>query len=117
MMKRITWFAGGVVAGVAGAGLAKRKVKSVAVEYSPTMVARKATDRAKEAFQEGRMAMRSKEQELKAQRDGRHGTLADELADGDQVIVDGRPVQPGQVIVLRQVRDADEARGARRRRA
>ena len=117
MMKRITWFVGGVAAGAIGAGRAKRKVRSVASELAPVQVARRATDKVRqrghdvaEAVREGRRAMRVKELELRARVDGRASTLADELdeIDGDTaVLVDGQPVEPGQVIVLRQVRDAD----------
>ena len=32
MMKRLTWFLGGAAAGIAGLGLAKRKVKEVSAE-------------------------------------------------------------------------------------
>ena len=35
MIKRVTWFAGGVVVGIAGAGMAKRKVKEVGAQASP----------------------------------------------------------------------------------
>ena len=117
MMKRITWFVGGVAAGAIGAGRAKRKVRSVASELAPVQVARRATDKVRqrghdvaEAVREGRRAMRVKELELRARVDGRASTLADELdgIDGDTaVLVDGQPVEPGQVIVLRQVRDAE----------
>ena len=64
---------------------------------------------------EGRRAMRAKETELRARLDGRAITLADDLDEGDEVLVDGWPVEPGQVIVLKQVRDRDDDR--RRRRA
>ena len=37
-----------------------------------------------------------------------------DLDDGDEVLVDGRPVEPGQVIVLKQVRDRDGDEGRRR---
>jgi hypothetical protein len=115
MIKRLTWFVGGAVAGVAGVGLAKRKAKEAYVEYSPHAVARKTTDRVKDAMTEGRRAMKAKEAELKARLDGRAHTLADELDDGDAVIVDGRPVEPGQVIVLKQVRDSRRQQPGRRR--
>jgi hypothetical protein len=59
--------------------------------------------------------MRAKEVELRARLDGRATTLAEDLDDGDQVLIDGRPVEPGQVIVLKQVRDRHDDR--RRRRA
>ncbi|MFN8024439.1 MAG: hypothetical protein U0Q03_23130 [Acidimicrobiales bacterium] len=126
MMKRVTWFVGGMVAGVAGVGATKRKVKKVSNELVPVQIARKAgaqvTDRGHrvaDALREGRRAMRTKEMELRARLDGRSSTLADEIDDIDTVIVDGRPVEAGQVIVLRQVRDrsADAAdRGSRTKR-
>jgi hypothetical protein len=117
MMKRLSWFLGGAVAGVAGAGLAKKKVKAAAVEFAPANVAKKATERVKDAFSEGRRAMHAKEVELRAQRDGRAASLAESVDDGDQVLVDGVPVEPGQVIVLRQVRDQRAQPPRRRDRA
>lgn len=125
-MKRLTWFLGGAAAGIIGAGAAKKKVKAAAVELAPVNMARKARARVTDAWNEGRRAMRSKEAELKARLDGRAGSLAEDLADGDEVLVDGLPVEPGQVIVLRQVResadraaraDSRDSTGRRRRRA
>lgn len=120
MMKRVTWFIGGVAAGAVGAGAAKRKVKSVANELAPVQVARRATgsvrdrgQRVADAVREGHRAMVSKERELRARLDGRITTLADEIDDVETVLVDGRPVEAGQVIVLRQVRD--DPKRARRR--
>jgi hypothetical protein len=120
MMKRVTWFVGGMAVGAAGAGAAKRKVRSVANELAPVQVAKRATvsvrDRGKrvsEAMREGRRAMVAKERELRARLDGRVTTVADELDDVETVLVDGRPVEAGQVIVLRQVRD-DPKRSRRR---
>lgn len=117
MMKRLTWFVGGVAAGAFGVSRAKRKVISVANDLSPVRVARRTTDRVRrrghdvvEAVGEGRRAMRAKELELKARLDGRASSLADELGDEDAVLVDGRAVEPGQVIVLRQVRDDERTR-------
>ena len=45
MIKRLTWFVGGAIAGIAGASVAKRKAKEVAAEYTPAQMARKAGDR------------------------------------------------------------------------
>lgn len=115
MMKRVTWFMGGAVAGVAGASIAKKKVKQAATHLAPRNVVHSATGRVRDAFGEGRRAMRAKETELRARLEGRATSLADDLDDGDEVLVDGRPVLPGQVIVLKQVRDRDDER--RRRRA
>ena len=121
MIKRLTWFLGGLAAGAVGAGAAKRKVKSVASELAPVRVVKRTTHRVRrrghdlaEAVREGRAAMRAKEAELRARLEGRASTLADELDTGDEVLVGGLPVEPGQVIVLRQVRDE---RGRQRRRA
>lgn len=115
MMKRVTWFVGGVAAGAVGVGAAKRKVRRVTDELAPVQIARRAggqvverTSRVGDALREGRRAMRTKEMELRARLEGRTSTLADELDDVDTVLVDGRPVEAGQVIVLRQVRDRQQ---------
>ena len=115
MIKRMSWFLGGAVAGVAGVGVAKRKMKQAATHLTPKNVVHGVTHRVRDAFSEGRQAMRAREAELRARLDGRATTLADDLDDGDEVLVDGQPVSPGQVIVLKQVRDRDDER--RRRRA
>ena len=115
MIKRLVWFVGGAVAGVAGAGVAKKKMKAAAAEMAPANVARKAGNRVRDAYHEGKRAMRAKEAEMRARMDGRSGTLADDLDPGDTVLVDGQPVEAGQVIVLKQVRDRNDA--TRRRRA
>jgi hypothetical protein len=115
VIKRLTWFVGGAVAGVAGARVAKRKVRSAATQLSPRNIAQSVTGRVRDAVAEGRQAMHVREAELRARVAGRATTLADELDEGDEVLVDGRPVQPGQVIVLKQVRDRKNDR--RRRQA
>jgi hypothetical protein len=115
MIKRMTWFIGGAVAGVAGVGVAKRKMKQAATHLTPKNVVHGVTDRVRDAFAEGRRAMHDKETEMRARLDGRATTLADDLDDGDEILVDGRSVKPGQVIVLKQVRDRRDDR--RRRRA
>jgi len=108
MIKRLTWFAGGVAAGAAGASYAKKKVKEKAAQVSPGGVARSAAQRAKQtastvvdAVREGRDAMNQHEDELKAKRDGRLVTLDEHVAPGDQVFVDGVEVESGRVIVMR----------------
>lgn len=113
-MKRLLWFVGGAAAGVAGAGAAKRKVRTVANDLAPAQVARRAGESARrrrrrlgDAWREGRQAMSARERELRARLDGRVTSLADEVDDIETVLVDGRPVEPGQVIVLKQVRDRD----------
>jgi hypothetical protein len=109
MMKRVTWFAGGVVAGIASAGYAKKKVKATASQMAPTQIARSAavTVRAKtsdvvDAFREGRQVMKHTEDELHARREGRLTSLDQHVAPGDQVYVDGVPVESGRVIVMRR---------------
>ena len=52
--------------------------------------------------------MHAREDELEARRDARIETLDDRLEPGDQLFVDGRPVELGRVIVLKQ--PADDAR-------
>lgn len=111
MIKRLSWFVGGAVAGVTGAGYAKRKVKQTAAHLAPANVARTAVAKVRdrghdvvEAVRDGREAMHAKEAELRAELDGAR-SIAEELDPDDQVLVAGHPVDPGQVIVLRQVRD------------
>ncbi len=110
-MKRLTLFASGVAAGVAGATYAKKKVKQTAAHLAPANVARGAAHRVKsqvgnvvDAVREGRDAMRNKEDELKARRDQRVDTLDEHVGPDDTLLVDGKPVDVGRVIVLRQVK-------------
>jgi hypothetical protein len=120
-MKKVTWFVGGIAAGAAGAGYAKRKVRETAAQLAPTRVVRSAGEgvrsgvrAAADAVREGRVAMKAKESELRARSEGRAASLDEVLAPGDEVLVDGRPVEPGQVIVLR---DLDRSGSRRRRQA
>lgn len=114
MIKRLTWFVSGAIAGATALGVARRKVRSVAGDLAPAKVAARLGDRVRDAVAEGRRAMRAKEAELRARSEGRATTLAEHVDPLDEVLVDGRPVEPGQVIVLRQVRGDDRPR---RRRA
>lgn len=121
-MKRVTWFIGGVAAGAAGAGYAKRKVRDTATALAPTNVARKAADgvraqadRVRDAVHEGIDAMRGKEAELRAHRDGRVEVLDAGLEPGDRVLIEGRLVEPGQVVILRDERARRRGRNAQRR--
>lgn len=108
MMKRVTWFVGGVAAGATGANYAKKKVVAKAAQMSPANVARSAAGRARstaatvvDALREGRDAMGQHEDELKARRDGRLVSLDQHVAPGDQVFVDGVEVDSGSVTVMR----------------
>jgi hypothetical protein len=108
MMKRVTWFAGGVVAGIASAGYAKKKVKETASQIAPAQVARSAATTVRlrtrdvvDAVREGRQVMRHTEDELHARREGRLTSLDEHVGPDDQVFVDGVPVESGRVIVMR----------------
>jgi hypothetical protein len=108
-MKRVTWFVGGVAAGVAGAGYAKKKVRQTAAQLAPTTVARSAAQRVSakgrevaDAVREGRRVMRQHEEEVEASRDGRLVSLHDHVAADDEVYVDGELVEPDRVIVMRR---------------
>jgi len=110
-MKRVTWFVTGIATGAAGAGYATKKVKQTASQLAPANVARGAADQARkrgrkvvDAVREGRAAMHAREDELKARREARVETLDDRLDPGDQLLVDGQPVDTGRVIVLKQKR-------------
>ena len=108
MIKRVTWFVGGVAVGLAGAGYAKKKVVETASQLTPTTVARSAADRVTakgrevaDALREGRRVMRQHEDEVEAFRDGRLVLLDEHVAPGDEVYVDGELVESDRVIVMR----------------
>lgn len=108
-MRRITWFAGGVAAGVAGASYAKKKVRKTASQLAPSSVAQGVVVRFKargqdlaDAVREGRRVMRQHEDEVQARRDGRLVSLEDHVAPDDEVYVDGQLVESGRVIVMRR---------------
>lgn len=108
-MKRVTWFVTGIAAGAAGTSYATKKVKQTASQLAPANVAKGAAHRVKasgrqlaDAVREGRSAMRTREDELKARRDARVEAIDDRLDPGEQLLVDGRPVDAGRVIVLKQ---------------
>jgi hypothetical protein len=108
-MRRAVWFVGGVVAGVAGTGYAKRKVTTTARKLAPANVARGAADTVKrsgrrvaDAVREGRNAAQVRERELRAERDGRLVRIGDHLRPGDELLVDGQPVESGRVILMRR---------------
>ena len=114
-MKRVTWFIGGVATGAAGVGYAKRTVKRTvrrtATQLAPSNVARGTLRKVKQkgrdvgdAMREGRVAMRARERELRARRDGRVETLDETLGPDDQLLVDGEPVATARVIVLRRAK-------------
>ena len=104
MMKRVTWFVGGVAAGVAGAGYAKKKVKAQAARLAPGNVAKGVVSKVKQtgqhvvsAVRDGRDAMHDKEDELRS------------LLDAEQKVVDDRH----EMIVLDNVREARHPREPR----
>jgi hypothetical protein len=124
MMKRVTWFVSGAVAGVAGASYTKRKVKATASQLAPSNIAKTAVARVKQkghdvvdAVRDGRDAMKEKEAELRARLGGEGDVDID--GDGDKPIMieviatEAVPVTPGQVVVLQQIRD-NEINGPRR---
>jgi hypothetical protein len=109
MMRRFVWFAGGVVTGAAGVGYAKRKVTTTAQRLAPANMAkgvaasvRRSGQRAASAIKDGRGSARARERELRAQREGRLVRLGEYLHPDDEVLVDGRPVESGRVILMRR---------------
>lgn len=126
MIKRLVWFVSGIVAGVGGVLFAGRRVKRTIGSLGPVKIAHRAAGATKgrlssvgDAFRDGRQAMREREAELKARRDGRIDSLNSNtgiapIEPGDAVLVDGTPISPDRVIVLRQV---DEPSPRRHRRA
>jgi hypothetical protein len=120
-MKRLTWFIGGMATGAAGASYAKRKVQRAAAQLAPANVARSAGTAIKhrghdlvDAVREGREAMRAKEAELLARRDG-HAVVDLDVVERTFVVPDN--IEPGQLIVLRDVLAERDAAPRRKRRS
>lgn len=108
-MRRSVWFVSGAAAGASGALYVKRKLVEVADRVRPANVARAASGavgrtgrRVTAVVRESVVAARRRERELRAERDGRLVRLSDYLAEGDEVVVDGEPVDSARVIVMRQ---------------
>lgn len=113
MIKRFVWFVSGLVTGVMAVVFTGRKVRrrvDKVTNLTPIKVVRDATSSVRntvsdmgDAVREGRDAMRHKEAELRARVEGRATPLDEELEASDAVLVDGEPVEPGRVVVLRQI--------------
>ncbi len=71
MFKRVRWMTTGAAVGFGSALWLQRKVKTAANRYRPVEVAGAAASRAKDAFEEGRAAMREREAELRGSAGGR----------------------------------------------
>ena len=110
----MTWFVGGAVAGVAGVGVAKRKMKQAATQLTPKRSSTESPTECTTPTSKGSSPSERERAELRGRMDGTAHSLADHLDEGDWVLVDGRPVEPGQVIVLKQIRDRNGDRGRRR---
>lgn len=125
MIKRLVWFVSGAVAGVGGVVFAGKKVRRTVTELTPVKVVNRAAKSTKsrfdsiaDAWSAGKDAMHDKEHELKARRDGRFDSLSSDsrlepLQPGDEILVDGERVEPGRVIVLRQVDEPQKIRRSR----
>lgn len=113
MIKRFVWFVSGSVTGALAVVVTRRRVKKQVArvtELTPVKVVRDATDSVRrtvtdvgDALRDGRDAMRTKEAELRARVEGRAESLDDAIGNDDAVLVDGEPIEPGRVVVLRQL--------------
>jgi hypothetical protein len=113
MIKRIVWFVSGLVTGITAMVFTGRRVRrrvEKVTNIAPIKAVREATQTVRqsvaevgEAVRDGRDAMRAKENELWARAEGRASRLDQELETDDEVLVDGEPIEPGRVVVLRQI--------------
>jgi len=118
MLKRVSWFVSGAIAGIAGAGFAKRKVKQTAAQLAPTNIAKTAAAKVREkghdvadAVRDGRDAMRAKESELRAKLVGEpagEDVHADDLDTLEGLPGDQRGAASGRVIIIEQPLVGDE---------
>ena len=65
MLKRLRWLSTGMAVGFGGSFWLQRKMKTAASRYGPAGVAVAAANRARDALEEGRTAMREREAELR----------------------------------------------------
>ena len=65
MFKRVRWMSTGAAVGFGAAVWLQRKVKTAGRRYRPVGVAGAAAARARDALEEGRVAMREREAELR----------------------------------------------------
>ena len=119
MITRATWFVAGAAAGAVGATYTRRKVKAMAEQMAPVNVAKSVAGRARsrgqvlvEAVKEGRLAMRAKEDQLRAGRDAD----AVAIAPAAQIIVLSRRPPAGAAHARRQPRGRLVPSAPRRRR-
>ncbi|MDA2956711.1 MAG: hypothetical protein ACO39Y_06925 [Ilumatobacteraceae bacterium] len=113
MIKRFVWFVTGGLTGALAVLFTRRRVKKQVArvtDLTPIKVVKEATDSVRrtvtdvgDALRDGRDAMRHKEAELRARVEGRAESLDDALGHDDAVLVDGEPIEPGRVVVLRQI--------------
>ena len=113
MIKRIVWFVSGLVTGITAMVFTGRRVRrrvEKVTNIAPIKAVREATQTVRQsvaevgvAVRDGRDAMRAKENELWARAEGRASRLDQELETDDEVLVDGEPIEPGRVVVLRQI--------------
>jgi len=108
MMRRVLWFVTGAATGAAIMRNTGRRLRRTARRLAPANVGRAAADGVRRrvdgvrsAVAEGRAAKANTEAALSARIDGRAESLSDRIAPGDQVLVDGRPVESSRVVVLR----------------
>lgn len=86
MFKRVTWFVAGAVTGAGGSVYARRKAKEAAEKYRPVAIARNTAVRVRgrasdvvDAVRDGRVAMREREAELRAELDNSHPSAGPQL--------------------------------------
>lgn len=112
-MRKITWFVAGTVAGASGAGYAKRKVsrsvQRTAERLSPVNLARRANtgvrQRTARVVEGARQRGGNLGRQVSLRRADRRGLLErleQQVNPGDEVLVDGRPVEAHRVVVVRQ---------------
>ena len=65
MLKRLRWLTAGAAVGVGGSLWLQRRLKDAATRYRPAGVAVAAAARARDALDEGRLAMKEREAQLR----------------------------------------------------
>ncbi|CAN5514053.1 hypothetical protein BH18ACT3_BH18ACT3_19040 [soil metagenome] len=106
MMKRLTWFVTGAVTGAAGSGYAKRRMRETAAQLTPRNVARSGAVALRRTARDVVDIMRSRQDgvtngDAVARQGDEPATIADRIAPDEEILVDGRPVDRGRIVVTR----------------
>lgn len=107
MTRRLTWFVTGAVTGAAGSRFVRRKTRQAAARITPRNVARSgAVTLRRKGREVVKMVRFTRPVGTNGELEGHDhpATIADRIAPDEEILVDGRPVDRGRIVVTRMRR-------------